>query len=490
MIDLARSKATTRRAAAASTLRIGLAVSVASLAIISIRLNASADDRNAPKTQSSSSQPDLNDPDKHQQFVLNMLRHEKWEDLDAFVSRERTSKSRFPGGGWGLHSTYIALADPPTPEGNNATDAEWQAHAGRLLRWTIAKPDSITARVALAKFYLDYAWFARGPEYADLVSDDSMKVFDERLEKARDVLAAAFKLPSKCPEWYLLMMELARAQGWPLEEQKHVLETAMVFEPLYYYYYQDYAFTLQPRWYGQVGDSEKFADEVATRIGGKQGAMVYFEIAAFLSCDVCPYGKSQFKQMSWERIQRGYAAEVEMYGQSSAKLNEFTRLAMLAEDRKLAAALFSQIGDNWCKCAWHSKHNFLIQRRFAWGVPDEIVQAWTASFKGFEKPGGLAYAQQINSDFHNHLDAAVKSCAATFNHDAWSFTVFLKIGSNGRIEEALPWPPTRVSSCLLPGLTTRIFAVPPEPSFWTYINVGDVKAEPFIYEGDIPDVGK
>ena len=439
-------------------------------------------------------QLDMNDPCQHWYFVHNLLGSEKWDELDTFVSKERSTKVRFAGGGWKLKASYDALSFPfRSEESEPPTDAEWQALVDRLSRWSAARPDSITARVALAKSYLAYAWAARGVEFSDLVKDDAMQLFNQRVDKADDILAQAHRLPAKCPEWYEVALEAARAEGSDMAEQDRLLEAATSFEPLYYYYYQEHAFALLPRWYGEAGDSERFAEQIANRIGGKQGAIIYFEVAVTLDCSACSGidEPSLFQLMSWERIKQGYAALVELYGTGAYQLNEFARLALNAKDQRLAAELFLEIGEHGVVDAWGSRRVFLEERQRALSLPPDLFEKFDLAATNYGKPGGSAYGKQFDSDFHARLDPVAKSCFDAVKRDDGAFTIFVRVGGKGDIEQAIPWPPTNASSCLLPKLSAQHFAAPPEPSYWTYINVGEVKPPLYIWTGSVlPDIGR
>jgi hypothetical protein len=69
-----------------------------------------------------------------------------------------------------------------------------------------ARPQSVTARVALARAYLNYAYDARGEGNAGTVSDSGWKLFAERTAEGKRILDEASALPTKCPEWYIAML--------------------------------------------------------------------------------------------------------------------------------------------------------------------------------------------------------------------------------------------------------------------------------------------
>ena len=144
-----------------------------------------------------------------------------------------------------------------------------------LQRWASARPESITARVALAKSYVNYGEDARGSGFADTVSESGWKLLAERTTKAKLILDEASKLSTKDPEWYVVMQELVLHQDWETPARRALLEQAVKFEPEYYYYYRLFANSIQPKWGGEEGEVETFLQESSDRIGGDAGDILY-----------------------------------------------------------------------------------------------------------------------------------------------------------------------------------------------------------------------
>jgi len=128
-------------------------------------------------------------------------------------------------------------------------------HLRLLKSWVSEKPRSISARVALAEAYLAWASDARGSGYVDTVSESGWKLFEERSAEARRILDKAANLPTKCPEWYVAMQNVALSQNWSLADARALLNQASAFEPDYYYYYRMYANFVLPKWNGEPGDA-------------------------------------------------------------------------------------------------------------------------------------------------------------------------------------------------------------------------------------------
>jgi hypothetical protein len=72
------------------------------------------------------------------------------------------------------------------------------------------------------------------------------------------------------------MQAVARGHSSDIEKAHALLLTAIEFEPGYYYYHHSYAEFILPKWNGEEGDSEKFAQESADRVGGAEGDILIF----------------------------------------------------------------------------------------------------------------------------------------------------------------------------------------------------------------------
>ena len=84
--------------------------------------------------------------------IHRLLQSGRFEQLDCLAESARAHKEFFPGGMWKIHAIYFGLAKPPL----HPTQEDWTAHLELLQRWASARPESITARIALAKSYVNY----------------------------------------------------------------------------------------------------------------------------------------------------------------------------------------------------------------------------------------------------------------------------------------------------------------------------------------------
>lgn len=305
------------------------------------------------KAQVSSSDPDAER--EYQNESASELVGRNFSQLEKVAHEARVGKARFAGGVWKLYMFYDGVSQPAV--GDQATDADWTNHIDTLKEWITAKPDSVTARLALAEAYIKYAAKARGGGYANTVSENAWKLNAERTDLAATALVEAARLKEKCPYWYEVMQQVALGQGWEKAQARELFDQAAAFEPGYYHFYREYAYYLLPKWYGERGDAEALAEESYNRVAGLEGKFIYFEIASILTCQ-CDSTETDMENLSWPKIKEGYAALGQLYGYSSLKMNRFAHMAFEAGDRAAAEQVFATIGDDWDHSVWHSSQKF------------------------------------------------------------------------------------------------------------------------------------
>ncbi len=294
----------------------------------------------------------------YEKTIYGLLQAGKFEQLDCLADSVRARKETFPGGMWKIHIIYGGLEKPPL----HATQEDWDTHMQLLQTWVSASPESITARIALAESYINYGWDARGSGFSDTVSDSGWKLFTERTAKAKQTLEEASALPAKCPEWYVAMQNVALAQGWELDARQALLDKAVKFEPAYYYYYRLYANSIQTKWGGEEGEVAKFLQKTADQIGGEAGDILYFRAAATM---VCGCQSDQGLNLSWPRIQKGFAAVEKRNGPSLENWNSMAHMAQSFSDGMVAFKLFERIGDQWSETVWRTYPEFESAKRWA-----------------------------------------------------------------------------------------------------------------------------
>jgi transglutaminase-like putative cysteine protease len=297
--------------------------------------------------------PDL---DELRRTVQADLREERFDELDRLADQYLRERSRLPGGGWLLRAFYGDL-DIKLETDQQATD-----HLAHLEHWMKQRHESIAARIALANSLQSWAWLARGTGFADKVTDEGWRNFNDRIAKAEAVLESVSGVIN-CPELYFSMMKIGRSQGWDAGRMKKAFERGIQLEPEYQFLYREYANYLLPKWYGKEGDSPKFAKASADQIGGDAGDILYFQIAMGL----ITRGNRDLDatMMDWQRIQRGYKGLSAKYGVNSNLKNQLAYMACRFKDAAIARQQFAAIDEDWAREVWGERKWFDQYRDWA-----------------------------------------------------------------------------------------------------------------------------
>jgi hypothetical protein len=406
------------------------------------------------------------DPEKYQEGVRLMLEQERFRVLEDVAAGERTNKTRFAGGEWKLWMFYNAIA---TPKGKGRSVPDWSAYRDRMSRWVGQQPESVTARVAMAQAELLYGWELRGAGELGTIPQDRFDRFMVQVRQAETILNGASELQVKCPEWYDVMLQVARAKGWELQDMNTLLERAVAFEPGYFYVYLQQALTLTAKWRGREGDVEKFAEEQANRVGGKAGDILYWQIAQ--SVMVNPELQKMPQHFVWSRALVGYQALVEQYGASLVRQNQIAFMAARFGDYMAADDVFLQIGDRWDQGTWGTQEYFEKVRTWARstaGPFKKIIEAYKAVNANVATPEGQRYDGQIAKEFSARYARAVQDCK---NGTDAPTLLIMQVGKAGGVQQMLVVPQTASDACLRPKLEKANFSPPPKPEYWVRVSL-------------------
>jgi hypothetical protein len=292
---------------------------------------------------------------EYERQIAEKLAASDFSWIDHEAARVRASKERLPGGYWKLRTLYGALEQPAA--GRAAPDSEWEARLKRLSQWSRLRPESITAKVALATAWKEYAWKARGGGSAGTVSAAGWKLFSARLNRSAAVLSEAFALKERCPHWYVTAISVGLGQQTERGDLDKIFEAGIKLEPTYYYLYQAKAIYLLPQWGGAEGAWARFAEQSARALGGDEGNIVFFAIySQVLSIDGMSFIYNHHEMVP--QLIAGFRSIEKLYGSAPKRLNEACFFAAIGEDVATINEFFDQIGDDYDERVWGSKENF------------------------------------------------------------------------------------------------------------------------------------
>ena len=287
------------------------------------------------------------------------LTHRDFDLLDRAANVARASKLKLAGGDWRLKRIYLALAEPFTA----TSDYEWKQHLQLLKEWATAKPDSLTAPVALAQCYVLFAWRARGEDYAKTVSQENWKLFYERLHEAYVVLAAAAdRRQQLCPAWYSVMQQIALGQGWPRETYDKLFAEAVKYEPTWYEYYRQRVIYLLPQWHGEPGELADYLNSIAQGRNEANTALLYFYINE--SVGIYEWNEKQKADPHYDLLKKGFLELQKTHGANLRDTNWACYKAVLANDRSFARELFGQLKGDADLRIWDKKELFDAAKQF------------------------------------------------------------------------------------------------------------------------------
>jgi hypothetical protein len=333
--------------------------------------------------------------------------------------------------------------------------------------------------VTLALAYLEYASDARGTGYASAVSESGWKLFGERTAEAKRILTEASKLATKCPEWYVAMQMVSLNQSLPVTEARALFEEANKFEPEYYTYARDLAFYLLPKWSGEPGDTEKFVKEIADRIGGDKGDILYFQVAA---ADYVICGCKDNPQLSWDRIKRGFEASEKHYGVSMENLNRIAYLASYFGERDpvYADKILKRIGDQWDAESWGSEQSFEQIRGWVAAVAPMAAQVRVieeTAAANEQTPEGARYKAVFEKTYRELVQECVRSDGESVTQWEGKFKTLTNVGAKGTVEDMRIQSMGPVVTCLGKKLydfkqgNATPFPPPPQARYWIELHL-------------------
>jgi hypothetical protein len=271
--------------------------------------------------------------------------------LDKTTAEICEAKAVFGNGSWKIYQFYEGFALP-----DNAGDAAWGRDAKSFEAWEAAEPASLTAQIAHANFLVDYAWRARGDGYSDSVTMVGRYLFEKRLESAHQILEKAHKMSGHDPVQWLVALTVARGQGLAKPAYDAMVVQAKTYEPKFWGYDSERAVSLLPRWYGQPGEWEAYAEKAAARPDGL-GDEIYARIVVNLR----GYHGNIFQESraSWPKTLKGLELMRERYPQSKEIISNAAYLAATAGDRPTASNMFDAMGkDFYLESVWRRPEQF------------------------------------------------------------------------------------------------------------------------------------
>ncbi len=207
--------------------------------------------------------------------------------------------------------------------------------------WKTARPDSVNALLLEAHVWQKYSFQARGPRMANETPQQQLKLFQERCEKASAVLDQIDTRKLAVDSVYRrLRMEISKGLG--KKPDVELVYAELKQDPRNMELVHGMAICLLPRWFGEPGELEQFAIDVADRTRGDCGDLQYTTAVIAAKVMLKSY-LLETHEFDWPRIRRGFRDLERLYPDSKDHWNDEAQLAFMAEDLNAVYEIMSKI---------------------------------------------------------------------------------------------------------------------------------------------------
>jgi len=293
-----------------------------------------------------------------------------FDRVDQLADEYRSTQIRMRGGRWVLSSFYSVIADfagaiPACACTVDGSSTPFEAKRKQLELWFAAKPNSLTARVALASLWKNYASARRGGLYAAQTTDSNWQGYHEGLARANDLVGNVD--PTTDPVIFSIKMQIAVGSEDPRPQLDDLYARAVKAFPTYVLYYSSRYRFLQERWFGQPGEAHAYLDSLLQSPGGDEGKIAYVEAATTaLDFERTPASLLSFSGVSYHRLVDAFGARQRTVGLTDHDWNVLMYYAVAALDRNGVAFVAQKIGDHWEKALWGTKDSY--ERWVGWSA--------------------------------------------------------------------------------------------------------------------------
>lgn len=202
-----------------------------------------------------------------------------------------------------------------------------------------AMPHSAIPLVFKGQFYIDYAWDARGSDWAAAVTPEGWKLMAERLSIAEEALTRAWKLDPTNADAPTLMLTVVLGQDKDRPEMELWFDRAMAADPDNRAACDSKLHYLLPKWHGSIADALGFGRECVA--GNNWVANLPFVLMlahATLAQDSGNPDQYYRLPQVWEDVKSAYVPYMEARPDNNWLRSEYTSWAVrcghLAEARK------------------------------------------------------------------------------------------------------------------------------------------------------------
>ena len=272
------------------------------------------------------------------------LKEGNFKALENYANAAREHQVRLPSGQWMIELFYDGM-NPHWWE--DRSENPWKEIDKAIQLWRAAMPDSITAKIAEARFHLYYGLSAYNH------SDEVYSDFRARTERGLELIMA---VPPECPGWYSTALGLMALNG------KRFVDLADIFREGSGTYpdYQN-SVAMLAIWFAKSGEKGvSTAADIVTHLATENPTQ-----AAQVLCALCNVGCAA-KTGIWldmDLVNSSIESALKDWPDSIELRNELGLIATLLGQQASARLAMNGLGDHWCRNTWKGRE--AIARKLA-----------------------------------------------------------------------------------------------------------------------------
>ncbi len=244
----------------------------------------------------------------------------------------------------------------------------------------LAKADreGSVAQTVKGVYYTQYAWVARGSDWASKVTPEGWKLFGERLKVAADCLLDAIRLDPANAEAMQWMITVCKGESRPRDEMYKYLQAAARANPNNTQVYRDALEYLRPRWYGSPQAMLELTDQCLQRMRDDPKAtpwlviartQMHYDFADDLYQSTEDHNQGTLLQNMywtlpevWKDIEQAYELALKRSPNSRLLKSYYITWAVKCQQWAVADRLFTELGDRAAPCPFGSLSEMRLER--------------------------------------------------------------------------------------------------------------------------------
>lgn len=283
--------------------------------------------------------------------VAELMKKRDWDALEAAAAAARTSVSPDPMNPYRASQFFYQAAAESDTE---------SATLERLRAWVAARPDSFTARIALAKGLRSAAWRHRG--FAS-VSDQQRLEYRPLIAEAKAAIEAAGKAAEVDPYYWQQLTAITAESGG---EIRPLARRALAVLPNPQVAWNGANYVL-PMWGGTTKEALAWTDEAVKLTRAAYGEALYFPLALHVYRNT-PSAERKTSGVDWQRLKRAAEDLIRKNPKWLPTYHDYARAAFEFNDQATAKALFERPELAWYEGAereWHARPRYEEIRKWA-----------------------------------------------------------------------------------------------------------------------------